>query len=62
MGATNLENRNMQNTRFPSARTQNSVQTQLKSKRQQEMNEEKMRELESKWWLQGDIQAVKRGI
>ena len=26
------------------------------------MNEEKMKELESKWWLQGDIEAVKRGI
>ena len=26
------------------------------------MGEEKMRELESKWWLQGDIEAVKRGI
>jgi len=41
---------------------QNQVQTQIKSQRKQAMNADKMRELESKWWLQGDIDAVKRAI
>lgn len=62
-GLASAENRNEQNTRFPAyGRMQAQVQTKIKSQRQQAMNEEKIRELESKWWLQGDIEAVKRAI
>ena len=64
-GEPGIENKNTQN-RFPvSARSGSSrgqAPQQIKSQRKQAIGEEKLRELEGKWWLQGDIEAVKRSI
>jgi len=61
----NIENRNLQNNRVVSGAGSNRLQSQvqhIKSQRSQAVGEEKLRELEEKWWLQGDIEAVKRNI
>ena len=58
------ENRNQQNKRFPT--TSISVNSAQKAAQQtqkkQAIGEAQLRELEEKWWLQGDIEAVKRNI
>ena len=58
------ENRNQQNKRFPttSISVVNSAQKAKQTQNKQAIGEAQLRELEEKWWLQGDIEAVKRGI
>ena len=64
-----IENRNVSNRGGPAAshRSQASSQLQsqrdqIKQQRKQVVNAEKLKELENKWWLQGEIEAVKRAI
>ena len=58
------ENRNQQNKRFPTTSISvNSAQKAAKqTQKKQAIGEAQLRELEEKWWLQGDIEAVKRNI